>query len=112
MRRTDIREIGVERNEEQKRAYDKMVALHGINILIVFLGLWVCDYVIRSEDHLYMLLLAFSSPLVIFAILAFFCMASDFYEKSITATLEQLQEYARKNNKYVGKTWFEDDEEV
>ena len=88
-----------------------MLALHGINILIIFLGLWVCDYVITSGNLLCILLLAFSFPFVVLAILTIYCMASDFYEKSITATLEQLNEYAKKNDKYVGKTYFEDDEE-
>ena len=112
MRRVDIREIGVERNEEQKRAYNKMLAFHGLNIFLVCLGLWICDYASTLDGFTSTVLLVFTGVVVFFAILTFFSIASDFYEESFTATPEQLEEYARKNNEYVGKTWFEDDEEV
>ena len=112
MRRVDIRKIGVERNEEQKRAYNKMLAFHGLNIFLVCLGLWICDYVSTLDDFTFTVLLVLTEVVVFFAILAFFIIACDYYEESFTATSEQLEEYDRKNNKYVGKTWFEDDDEV
>lgn len=107
----DIRQIGIERNEEQKRALGKMwfwIGVGCVGILSIPLFGLLLD---GLDSFLTAVFAGVGSVLYLCFFLFITTITGDLYRESYTATPEQLKEYAAKNDKYVGKTYFENDEE-
>ena len=93
-------QLGLKRNAEQKRAYLKMWQWIGIALVTFAVWLFVMlhmDYFGRIGAGI---IAGIGVPAGIFFLFYFTYVINDYYEKSETATLEQINEYSRKNNKY------------
>lgn len=93
-------QIGMERNAEQKRANLKM--WQWIGIALVSFAAWLfimlhMDYFGRIGAGI---IAGIGVPGGIFFLFYFTYVINDYYEKSETASDEQMEEYHRKNNKY------------